>query len=113
MIAVGSCFSQLLSLIDRNGFARAVKQHGAERGPKGFGCWDQFVAMLFCQMGAAHSLREKQMVDRAEAVCGDYENRELQALCEMRLVPLRLQHLSGSSPPLCPNLSDGKVSCFL
>lgn len=58
MIAVMSCFSQLLSLIDRAAFARAVKQHGAERGAKGFSCWEQFVAMLFCQMGAAHSLRE-------------------------------------------------------
>ena len=58
MIAVASCFSQLLSLVDRSGFTRAVKQHGAERGTKGFSCWDQFVAMLFCQMGAAHSLRE-------------------------------------------------------
>src|SRR3989338_4461053 len=58
MIAVGSCFSQMLSLIDRNAFARAVKQHGAERGAKGFSCWDQFVAMLFCQMGGANSLRE-------------------------------------------------------
>lgn len=58
MIAVGSCFSQMLSLIDRNAFARAVKRHEAERGAKGFTCWDQFVAMLFCQMGAANSLRE-------------------------------------------------------
>ncbi len=58
MIAVGSCFSQMLSLIDRSAFARAVKQHGGERGAKGFSCWDQFVAMLFCQMGAANSLRE-------------------------------------------------------
>lgn len=58
MIAVGSCFSQMLSLIDRSAFARAVKRHGAERGAKGFSCWDQFVAMLFCQMGAANSLRE-------------------------------------------------------
>ena len=58
MIAVASCFSQLLSLIDRAAFARAVKQHQAERGAKGFSCWEQFVAMLFCQMGAAHSLRE-------------------------------------------------------
>jgi hypothetical protein len=48
----------MLSLIDRNAFARAVKRHGAERGAKGFTCWDQFVAMLFCQMGAANSLRE-------------------------------------------------------
>ena len=58
MIAVTSCFSQLLSLIDRAGFARAVKQHYGERGAKGFSCWDQFVSMLFCQMGSAHSLRE-------------------------------------------------------
>jgi IS4 transposase len=58
MIPVASCFSQLLSLVDRATFARAVKRHGAERGAKGFSCWDQFVAMLFCQMGGANSLRE-------------------------------------------------------
>ena len=58
MIPVDSCFSQLLSLVDRAAFARAVRQHQAERGAKGFGCWDQFVAMLFCQMGGANSLRE-------------------------------------------------------
>ena len=58
MIPVASCFSQLLSLVDRGSFARAVRQHQAERGAKGFGCWDQFVAMLFCQMGGANSLRE-------------------------------------------------------
>jgi hypothetical protein len=58
MITVASCFSQLLSLVDRAAFARAVREHQAERGAKGFSCWEQFVAMLFCQMGAAHSLRE-------------------------------------------------------
>ena len=57
MIAVASCFSQLLSLVDRAAFARAVREHQAERGAKGFSCWEQFVAMLFCQMGGAH-LRE-------------------------------------------------------
>jgi len=31
---------------------------GAERKAKGFKCWEQFVAMLFCQVGQAHSLRE-------------------------------------------------------
>jgi hypothetical protein len=44
----------MLSLVDRAAFTRAVKKHGAERGAKGFSCWDQFVAMLFCQMGGAH-----------------------------------------------------------
>lgn len=58
MVTVASCFSQVLSLVNRNDFARAVREHGAEKGAKGFSCWDQFVAMLFCQMGAANSLRE-------------------------------------------------------
>jgi len=35
-----------------------VKETRAERYAKGFTCWGQFVAMLFCQLGRAHSLRE-------------------------------------------------------
>jgi len=58
MVKVASCFAQALSMVNRNLFERAVRRHGAERGAKGFSCWDQFVAMLFCQLGAAHSLRE-------------------------------------------------------
>ena len=58
MVAVASCFAQILALIDRADFARAVRQHAAERAAKGFSCWDHLVAMLFCQMGSAHSLRE-------------------------------------------------------
>ncbi len=30
----------------------------AERYAKGYPCWNQFVSMLFCQLGRAHSLRE-------------------------------------------------------
>lgn len=58
MVAVASCFAQILALIDRTDFARAVRQHAAERAAKGFSCWEQGVAMLFCQMGSARSLRE-------------------------------------------------------
>jgi hypothetical protein len=58
MIRVASCFAQVLELIDRNQFGRAVRELDTERGAKGFRCWDQFVAMLFCQLGSAHSLRE-------------------------------------------------------
>lgn len=58
MVRVASCFAQVLELIDRGGFAGAVRALKAERGAKGFRCWDQFVAMLFCQLGSAHSLRE-------------------------------------------------------
>ena len=39
-------------------FEQAVRQHHADRHLRGFPCWGQFVAMLFCQLGQAHSLRE-------------------------------------------------------
>jgi hypothetical protein len=53
-----SLFCQMLALFSKSDFQRAVIDTGAERGAKGFRCWDQFVAMLFCQLGRAHSLRE-------------------------------------------------------
>jgi Transposase DDE domain/Domain of unknown function (DUF4372) len=55
---VCSVFSQLLQLFSRGEFARSVKQHSAERHAKGFTCWGQFVAMLFCQVAQLKSLRE-------------------------------------------------------
>jgi hypothetical protein len=53
-----SIFNQLLQLFPRVEFQRAVKETNAERHARGFTCWGQFVAMLFCQLGRAHSLRE-------------------------------------------------------
>ena len=53
-----SIFSQLLQLFPRYEFQKLVKQTHAERHARGFTCWGQFVAMLFCQLGRAHSLRE-------------------------------------------------------
>jgi hypothetical protein len=58
MTRFSSIFSQLLQLLPRVEFEQAVKQHQAERSAKGFSSWGQFVAMLFCQLGRAHSLRE-------------------------------------------------------
>jgi hypothetical protein len=55
---VCSIFSQVLKLFSRGGFEKAVKQHKAERHARGFTSWGQFIAMLFCQVGRAHSLRE-------------------------------------------------------
>jgi hypothetical protein len=55
---VSSIFSQLLKLIPRAGFDAAVRQHSAERNAKGFTCWGQLVAMLFCQLGSVSSLRD-------------------------------------------------------
>jgi len=55
---VCSIFSQLLQLFSRSEFELAVKKHKAERHARGFTCWGQFIAMLFCQLGRAHSLNE-------------------------------------------------------
>jgi IS4 transposase len=55
---VCSIFSQVLKLFSRRDFEKAVKEHKAERHARGFTSWGQFMAMLFCQLGRAHSLRE-------------------------------------------------------
>jgi len=55
---VCSIFSQLLSVFPRAEFEGFVRKHKAERHARGFTCWGQFVAMLFCQLAHAHSLRE-------------------------------------------------------
>lgn len=74
-----SIFSQLLELFPRVEFEQAVREHKAERHARGFSSWTQFVAMLFCQIGRAHSLRE---------ICGGL------ASCEGKL-----KHLGVLRPP--------------
>lgn len=58
MIKFHSIFCQMLSLFSRYEFQKAVQQHSAERHARGITCWDQFVAMLFCHLAKAKSLRE-------------------------------------------------------
>jgi hypothetical protein len=58
MIRFSSIFSQLLQLFPRVEFQHLVTITQAERFAKGYPCWNQFVSMLFCQLGRAHSLRE-------------------------------------------------------
>lgn len=58
MNRVCSIFSQILSLIPRTLFDDAVRKHQAERHARGFSSRTQFIAMLFCQLGHAQSLRE-------------------------------------------------------
>ena len=73
-----SVFSQLLHLFSRLEFEKAVKDTKAERHARGFSSWSQFVAMLFCQLGRAKSLRE---------ICGGL------ACCEGKL-----HHLGITAP---------------
>jgi hypothetical protein len=68
-----SIFSQMLQLFPRFEFEQAVQKHRSDYSAKGFKSWGQFVAMLFCQFGHAHSLRE---------ICGGL------ASCEGKLIHL-------------------------
>ena len=85
MNRVCSIFSQILSLIPRPVFDDAVKKHQAERHARGFSSRAQFVAMLFCQLGHAQSLRE---------ITGGL------AACEGKL-----RHLGVEEPPARSTLS--------
>jgi len=58
MIKVASIFAQVLSLINRREFSRSVAELEAEKGAKGFRCWEQLACMLFCHLASADSLRE-------------------------------------------------------
>lgn len=58
MKASCSMFSQILKLIPRLEFESLVRETGSERASKGLSTWAQFVAMMFCQLGRANSLRE-------------------------------------------------------
>lgn len=78
-VRCASLFSQLLSVIDRHIFEEAVHRRGAQKRTKGFSSWDQFVAMMFCQVAQAKSLREIE---------------EGMASCEGKL-----QHLGLASSP--------------
>ena len=63
-----SLFSQILQIVPRVSFQRLVHESGAERHAKGFSSWDQYVAMLFCQLAQAKSLRE--ISDGLAVTCG-------------------------------------------
>lgn len=79
MNRVCSIFSQILQLLPRLPFEAKVQEHKAERHARGFSSWTQLIAMLFCQLGHAQSLRE---------ITGGL------AACEGKL-----RHLGVSEPP--------------
>jgi Transposase DDE domain/Domain of unknown function (DUF4372) len=76
---VCSIFSQLLQQFPRLEFESLVSKYRGDRHSRGFSCWGQFIAMLYCQLARAHSLRE---------ICGGL------ACCEGRL-----RHLGLSESP--------------
>lgn len=85
MNRVCSMFSQLLQLFPRAEFEQIVRKHKGERHARGFTCWGQFIAMMFCQLGKAQSLRE---------ICGGL------AACEGKL-----RHLGIPEAPIRSTLA--------
>ena len=71
-----SILNQLLQIFSRTDFQKAVDETKAEHHARGFRSWDQFVAMLFCHLADANSLRE---------ICGGL------ASCEGRLSQLGMR----------------------
>jgi len=85
MVRSTSLFSQLVALFDRGSFQKLAFRHKAEKHSKGYSSWDHFVAMLFCQLAQAKSLRE---------ICGGL------ACCIGKL-----RHLGMRQPPKKSTLS--------
>jgi len=85
MIRFTSLFSQLVALFSKQQFYHLVKKHRTERYSKGYSSWEHFVAMLFCQLAQAKSLRE---------ICGGLA-------CTMG----KLRHLGMKEPPKKSTLS--------
>ena len=57
MVLTASLFNQLLQQFPRAEFATLVKTTQSERHARGFTSWTQLVAMLFCHLAQADSLR--------------------------------------------------------
>jgi hypothetical protein len=72
-----SLFSQILQIMPRVSFSRLVHECSAERHAKGFSSWDQYVAMIFCQLAQAKSLRE--ISDGLAVTCGKLSHLGLRA----------------------------------
>ena len=52
-----SIFAQMLQIISRYDFGKAVKRNKADRYCKGFSSWAQFVSLLFAQLAGQDGLR--------------------------------------------------------
>jgi len=58
MLASCSLLHQILNSVPRSEFEQLVSKRKSDRGARGFTSRDQFVAMMFCHLGRAQSLRE-------------------------------------------------------
>ncbi len=53
-----SMFAQIVQQLPKSLFNSLVQKYQTDKGSKGLSTWDQFIAMMFCQISGAESLRE-------------------------------------------------------
>ena len=53
-----SMFAQIVQLLPQSLFFGLVQKYQTDKGAKGISTWDQLIAMMFCQLSGAESLRE-------------------------------------------------------
>lgn len=105
-----SLFSQMLRLIPRDKFERLVSKHSSDKHQKGINSWTHLVAMLFCHIGGAASVRDISNgltsttgnlshlgVDRVPSKSSlSYINRNRTPELFKALYFMLLEHLSGA-----------------
>lgn len=118
MVRHASLFSQLVALFHRQRFHELVYRHRSERYAKGYQSWEHFVAMLFCQLAQAKSLRE---ISGGLASClGKLRHLGVKAAPNKSTLsyanahrPWQLfQSLFYQTLHLCQQAAPGKAKCF-
>jgi hypothetical protein len=54
-------FSKILKLLDRKTVTKSIGKHNSDKYSKGFGTWNQLVAMIFAQLTDCKSLRDLEI----------------------------------------------------
>ena len=122
-----SLFSQMLGLIPRDKFERLVSKHDSDKHQKGINSWTHLVAMLFCHIGGAASVRDISNgltsttgnlshlgVDRVPCKSSlSYINKNRTPELFKAVYFMLLEHLSGNHKFSRPGLSRLKRKIFL
>ncbi|MFH1196556.1 MAG: IS4 family transposase [bacterium] len=75
-------FSQILQQINRNIFHKAVNQYQTDKHSKGINSWAHFVAMIFCHLSKAQSIRE--ITNGLLSASGNLNHIGIQGKCPSR-----------------------------
>lgn len=60
MNAGRTVFSELVEFLPHKEFQKCVARYGGDSNPRGFSCWDQYLAMVFAQLTYRESLRDTE-----------------------------------------------------